>query len=152
MPTAKPRVQVTLTLPQHETLRRLAALQKRSMSSVISELFETVLPALERVAVVLQAAVRAQDSQRAGLLASAEQTERDLRPLVAQAMGQLDLLQMDFEAAAPPPAKASRASLAGSARTPGVVTRGSGSQHPKPRRTKTVTRKRVKSVKRRANR
>lgn len=102
MPTAKPRLQVTLTTPQYQLLKRLAELQGTSMSKIVAELFDQVHPVLERVAVVLQAAVRAQVSMKDGLRESTEQAERELRPLVAQALGQLDLLQMDYEAASAP--------------------------------------------------
>jgi hypothetical protein len=124
MPTAKPRLQVTLTRPQYDLLKRLAKLQGRSASSVVAELFEQVYPVLERVAVVLQAAARAQESAKDGLRLSTEQAERDLRPVVAQALGQLDLLQADFERAAEP-ARAPAAGRRGLS-TPVAVTRGSG--------------------------
>jgi len=125
MPTAKPRLQVTLTTPQHELLKRLAKLQSRSASSIVAELFEQVFPVLERVAVVLQAAVRAQESAKEGLRSSTEAAERDMRPHLAQALGQLDLLQVEFEAAARP-AETVPAQPARPAGTPALVTRGSG--------------------------
>jgi hypothetical protein len=152
MPTAKPRVQITLTTPQHELLQRLAKLQKRSMSAVIAELFETVLPALERVAVVLQAAVRAQESQRQGLLESTQQAERDLRPHVAMALGQLDMLQMQFEAASAPSAESAVGRAAPARRNPRPVTRGSGQPTRQPRKRAAAPRKGLKSTKRRAKR
>jgi len=152
MPAVNPRVQVTLTSPQHDLLRRLAALQKRSMSAVLSELFETVYPALERVAVVLQAAARAQESQRQGLIESTKQAERDMRPHVAAAMGQMDLLAQEFELAAGPHASAVPEARAARRRTPGPVTRGSA-RTVKSRRTRgTTPRKRPKSAKRRPGR
>lgn len=124
MATKKPRVQVTLTTAQHELLLRLAKLQGRSMSSVIAELFEQVHPVLERVAVVLQAAVRAQESMKQGLRESTEQAERDLRPHLAAAMGQLDLLEAQFDVAGTDGRE--RAQRATSRRDPRPVTRGSG--------------------------
>ena len=125
MPTAKPRLQVTLTVSQHELLKRLAKLQKRSSASIVSELFDSMFPVLERVAVVLQAAVRAQESAKEGLMRSTEQAERELRPHLAAALGQLDLLTMDFDAAASDPGRRSGAELPGSG-SPRLVTRGSG--------------------------
>lgn len=149
MPTSKPRLQVTLTTAQHELLMRLAKLQGRSMSSIVSELFEQVLPVLERVAVVLQAAVRAQESMKQGLRESTEQAERDLRPHVAAALGQLDLLQMDAERASRPPEKdaaGGRSAAAG----PRQVTRGSGTGGKHVRTPARAIRPKVKSAKRRA--
>ena len=129
MPTAKPRIQVTLTVPQYELLQRLAKLQHRSMSAVVAELWESIHPVLERVAVALQAATRAQESAREGLRRSVDQTERELRPHVAAALGQLDLLTMDLDkqVGAAPDRDASAASTpAGASPTPVPVTRGSG--------------------------
>lgn len=105
------------------------------MSSVLAELFEQVYPVLERVAVVLQAAARAQESMKEGLRESTAQAERDLRPLLASAFGQLDLLQMDFEAAAKPPTPA-RAPGGVAALDPRLVTRGSGLAGGKHKRSK----------------
>jgi hypothetical protein len=152
MPTAKPRVQVTLSTPQHELLRRLAKLQKRSMSSVLEELFEQVYPVLERVAVVLQAAVRAQDSAKEGLRQSMEQGERELRPVLAQAMGQLDLLQMDVERAEREATGSARSALPATRRNPRPVTRGSGLARPRSGGTANNRVRKAKSSKRRAGR
>lgn len=129
MPTAKPRLQVTLTVPQYELLKRLAQLQKRSMSKLFAELFEQVHPVLERVAVVMQAAVRAQESVKEGLRESTEQAEKELAPLFAQAMSQLDLLQENFEGTAARAADASTASVAGREGPPPSNTGGRTTKH-----------------------
>ena len=135
MPTAKPRLQITLTRPQHELLTNLARLQERSASSIVTELLDQVLPVLERVAVVLQAATRAQESAKEGLKGSLESAERDMRPHVAAALGQLDLLAMELGQgpSTPPDAAAERRRRRGA--DPRLVTRGSGTekrtrQHP----------------------
>ena len=129
MSTVKPRIQVTLTTAQHELLSRLAKLQSRSMSSIVSELFEQVHPVLERVAVVLQAAIRAQESMKEGLRESTARAEREITPHLAAAMGQLDLLQADFEGAQKPmeaTARSERSERREGAEDPRPVTRGSG--------------------------
>ena len=133
MPTAKPRIQVTVTESQYQLLKRLAQLQDRSMSAVLSELFDQIEPVYERVAVVLQAALRAQDSMKQGLIAATESAEAELAPMLAQAMGQLDMLVHATEVPPPLPAEASAASPAGSEATPGPVTRGSASPHTPPK-------------------
>ncbi len=105
MPTAKPRLQVTVTPKQSDLLRRLSKLQKRSMAAVLAELLETIEPVLERVAVVLEAAVRAQSSALNGLRAATEQAQAEVEPMVMQALGQLDLLaQVATSEPAPAPA------------------------------------------------
>ena len=74
MPTAKPRL--NLTLPQHryDLLKRLADIQGVSMSSVVTDVMEEVYPVLERVCVVLEAALLAKKTSKEGLrVASARQ-------------------------------------------------------------------------------
>jgi uncharacterized protein (DUF1778 family) len=127
MPTAKPRVQVTVTESQHHLLRRLAKLQGRSMSAVLAELLEEIAPVLERVAVVMQAAERAQASVREGLRTSAEQAEEQVRPLMAQALAQFDWLAQQIE----PKGSAERGAAQPHApATPEPVTRGSENRNP----------------------
>jgi hypothetical protein len=129
MATKKPRIQVSLKTSEYELVKRLAKLQGRSMSQVLSELFEEIAPVYERVAVVLQAASRAKVSAHEGMRQAAEQAEAEMAPHVAAAMGQFDLLAQHFGVgAAPAPASASGASGAGPAppSTPAPVTRGSG--------------------------
>jgi len=122
------------------------------MSSIVSELFEQVHPVLERVAVVLQAAMRAQESAKQGLRESTEQAEREMRPHIAMALGQLDLLQVDFEKAAAPAAAGARAAGAAPAGAPALVTRGSGTGAKRKRNHARAIRPKVKPAKRRAGR
>ena len=148
MPTAKPRVQVTVTPAQFDLLRRLSKLQQRSMSAVLSELFATIEPVLERVAVVLEAAVRAQSSALDGLRSATEDAQAEIEPLLTNALGQLDLLVqaagVDQAAARTPPpasgggrsrAPASAAPPPALALTPPALTGGSGAGRTTTRRT-----------------
>jgi hypothetical protein len=134
MPTKKPRIQVSLTVSQYELIKRLGKLQGRSMSHVLSELFDEIEPVYERVAVVLQAAVRAQSSMKEGFVESARRAEAEISPIVARAMGQLDFLVEGAEHRASggaveggrPTQAASSAAAPPLPRTPAPVTRGSG--------------------------
>ena len=92
MPTRNPRVNVTLRPEQYELISRLSKVQGRSRSAVLVELFSIVMPVLERVVVVSEAAQRVQVQAREGLKQSVEASEALLLPHVASAMGQLDLL------------------------------------------------------------
>lgn len=87
MTTRLPRLKVTLTEEQYELLRRLAAQQGCSMSSVLVDLFESARPVLTRVADVVDAAKNAQQSVRDELVRSMEVAEAQLAPLVGQAQG-----------------------------------------------------------------
>jgi uncharacterized protein (DUF1778 family) len=92
MPTLNPRINVTVTPPQYDLLSRLAKHQGKSRAAVLLDLFETVTPVLERVVVALDAAGQVQAQATAGLKRSVESAEQALRPLVATAQGQLDML------------------------------------------------------------
>lgn len=92
MPTAKPRITLTLTEHQHDLLSRLSALQGVSMSSIVVDFLDSVVPVLERVAVVLQQAKDAPESVKKQLRETAEQAERDMLPFASEMMGQLDML------------------------------------------------------------
>jgi uncharacterized protein (DUF1778 family) len=91
MPAKNPRIAVTVSPERYELIRRLAELQGRSMGSVMNEVFDQVEPVLERVCVVLEAAHKAQDEARTGLKERAESAEKDLQPLLEQAMSQFDM-------------------------------------------------------------
>jgi hypothetical protein len=110
---------------QYELLKQLALLQERSMGSIVSELFEQVHPVLERVAVVLQAAKRAQSSALDGLKKATEDAEAEIAPMVGAAMHQLDLLHVAASVQAPRP-EGARSATPDPEPTPEPVTRGSG--------------------------
>lgn len=90
MPTIKPRVLVSLSETNHNLLRNLAKLQGVSMSAVMSDLFETAAPALERVAVLLQQAQDAPEHVKAQLRNSLERAQEYLEPQAAGFIGQTD--------------------------------------------------------------
>ena len=93
MPTMKPRITVTFEEPQYRVLARLAALQGVSMSSIVVDLVETVVPVLDRVSNVLEAAKTASESVTKKLRKSAENAESVLSPIADQLLGQLDHMQ-----------------------------------------------------------
>ncbi len=92
MPTSKPRITITLNDHQHQLLHALSELQEVSMSSIVVELLDTVVPVLERMAIVLKAAKDAPASVKESLKVSAEAAEAHLTPHLQDVMSQLDLL------------------------------------------------------------
>lgn len=149
MPTAKPRIQVTMTAQLYGTLKRLAELQGESMSAVALELLESVHPVLERIVVVGEAARQAQAQAKEGLRRSAERAEAELAPLVEKALGQFDWVLSEAQKATAPIPEADPVPLPGVIRdrlsrrlqgasgglsTPGPVIRGSGGGGRKPKR------------------
>jgi hypothetical protein len=135
MPTAKPRITITLDSHVHETLSRLAAVSGNSMSQIVAGFCDMAVPSLERLVVVLEQARAAPQEVRAGLVASFERAERDLMPQLMGALDQADMFIGDIEAAARPqqapggPAPRGVAAPAQARKrpsTPVAVTRGSG--------------------------
>lgn len=92
MPTAKPRITITLTEQQHDVLMTLAHIQKVSMSSIVVDLVETTLPVLSRLAEVLKNAADAPQSVRDEIRKSAERAESDMAGHGHTMLEQLDFL------------------------------------------------------------
>jgi hypothetical protein len=126
MPTAKPRVQVTLEPETHAVIERFASLQGRTRGAIIADLLDSITPAITRTVALLEAAAAAPDSIKDGLRAVVEGAQADLADASGDAAKQLDLLMQQ---------------LGAGEGNPHVVTRGSGMDSPTPR----------KSSKRRSN-
>ena len=112
MPTAKPRIAVTLNQTTFDVIARMAQLQGCSRGPVVAELLETVAPALARTVALLEAAADAPQQVRDGLLAAVQGTHNELAGISGDALRQLDFLLGEFDQAGI---------------NPHVVTRGSGS-------------------------
>ena len=111
MPTAKPRIAVTLEQHTFDVIARMADLQGCSRGSVVAELLESVAPALTRTVALLEAAADAPKQVREGLRSVVEGAHNDLVEVSGDALRQLDFLLGSF-----PHAEAN----------PRLVTRGSG--------------------------
>lgn len=92
MPTAKPRITITLSEHQHAILDRMSSLGGTSMSSIVVDLLDTALPMLERVVVAMQAASQASQEVKDGLVESFSKAEKEMLPELSRMMGQLDML------------------------------------------------------------
>lgn len=90
MPTAKPRITITLSEHAHAVLSSLAVAQKVSMSSIVVDLVDTTLPVLERLVQVLQNAAEAPQSVLDELRRSMAFAESDLVGIQDTVMGKLD--------------------------------------------------------------
>lgn len=91
MATSKPRLNLTLEPQLYALLKKLSEQQGTSMASIVVDLIETVAPVLERVSVAVEAAQSAQASVKENLVRTAEEAEFQLGPMMAEAMGQLDM-------------------------------------------------------------
>jgi hypothetical protein len=92
MPTAKPRITITLSDKQHAVLASLAKIQKVSMSSIVVDLVATTLPVLERLDAVLANAANAPQAVLDEFKRSAEEAENQVFSMQGSVMDHLDLL------------------------------------------------------------
>lgn len=92
MPTAKPRITITLSEHQHAVLSSLAEIQKVSMSSIVVDLVDSTLPVLERLSHILHNAANAPQSVRDEIRRSAQQAETDTIAASSSVFEQLDFL------------------------------------------------------------
>jgi hypothetical protein len=111
MPTAKPRIAVTLEQSTFEVIARMAALQGVSRGSVVADLLDSVAPVLTRTVALLEAAAAAPKQVRDGLREVAEAAHDEFTVIAGDATKQLDML-LD--------------AVAQAGVDPHVVTRGSG--------------------------
>lgn len=97
MPTAKPRIAVTLNPYVHETVKRLAELQGRSRGAVVADLLEAVHPPLMRTVALMEAARDAPEQVKQGLRGTIQEMERELQGSVGDGIRQMDYLLSDVE-------------------------------------------------------
>ena len=93
MPTAKPRITVTLTDQQYGLLSHMSSLGSGSMSAIVADMIETMVPVLERVVSALKVAAEAPLEMRKGMQDSYERAEAEMRPHLDAVMGTLYELQ-----------------------------------------------------------
>ena len=91
MPTAKPRVMVTLEARQHQVLASINKSTGQSMSSIVGELVDQAMPVLERIALTFTKLCGMWDAKKATLVHSMEAAQAAFEPLAQEAVGQFDL-------------------------------------------------------------
>jgi hypothetical protein len=158
MATDKPRITITLNPHVYATLKRMSELGGQPMSTIISELLDSVHEPFMRTVALLDAAAQAPQQVKDGLRESFDAVEREMYGAVGYTVAQMDWLteqlgQPPAAADERPPAGGRAAAGAGgsSAASPGqtkgrsrkvnphVVTRGSGTPPvPPSRATKTA--------------
>lgn len=93
MPTAKPRVNVSLDDDDYALLTAFAASQGVSRSSVLAELWKTAAPVMARVLKLVQEAQKAKESVKKGIFEAAVEAESKLQPLHREALLNLDMFE-----------------------------------------------------------
>lgn len=141
MATTKPRITVTLTKRQHEVISTIAQLGGGSMSAFISEMLESALPTLERMAATFQKVKQAQDQEKGRFLESMDRAQAALEPVVMEAVGQFDLFLGRIEEAvgAGDDGKRSAAAAAPTAPLAPATNRGATTPGAKPRKPRTTS-------------
>ena len=97
MATHKPRITISLTQEQYNTLHRLSTLQGMPMSRLVSDLVAEVAPVLDKVADALAIAAKAQQNVKVNLRRVVTEAEEDFRPIVTQVMNQFDMFAGQLE-------------------------------------------------------
>lgn len=100
MATTKPRITVTLNERTYNVLKVIGDLGSSTMSGFISEMLDSALPTLERMAVTFQKIKQAQEGERARFLESIDDAQAAIEPVVMQTLGQFDLFLGRIEQAA----------------------------------------------------
>lgn len=96
MPTAKPRITITLEPRAYEVLRRLSAAGGESMSTLVTEFLDLALPPMERMVVVLEQAKGMSETTKQQMRVSLAKAEAKLLPAVIEVVGQTDLFLTDM--------------------------------------------------------
>lgn len=130
MPTALPRITITLEPHVYEVLRRLSAAGGQSMSALVVDFLEVAVPPMERMVVVLEQAKTLPAETKESIRGSLLRAEAELLPEIAAAVEQADMflaqaLEKTRAAGAGERQRARHLPRAASP-TPVPVTRGSG--------------------------
>lgn len=124
MSTNKPRITITLNQRTYAVVKAISDLGGKPMSAFVSEMLDSALPTLERMAATFQAIKGAQETERGRFLASLGRAQDALEPSVMEAVSQLDLFLSSVDRAASAAVAAPAAPLSDAA-NPRPVTRGS---------------------------
>lgn len=101
MATSKPRVTVTLEQDVYDTLRSLATLQERSLSSLIAETMSMVHPVNQRVLDIAIRATKAQEQSRESFRKSLNQAENAASQMAGDLFEMLDQMAAQEESQPP---------------------------------------------------
>jgi uncharacterized protein (DUF1778 family) len=92
MATTKPRITVTLEQDVYETIQALAAIQGRSMSSIVSEFLTMVNPVQQKVLAAVSRAMSVQKSSKADLINQLEKGQQEAESAIGPLLEMLDQL------------------------------------------------------------
>ncbi len=90
MPTANPRITITLEPELHAILRRMSELTGNSLSAIVAELLGTSMPVFERVVHALEAASEIQSSASGEIVQGLQRAQERLEGQLGLLMGDVD--------------------------------------------------------------
>lgn len=131
MATDKPRITITLNPHVYATLKRMSELGGQPMSTIISELLDSVHEPFMRTVALLDAASQAPNQVKDGLRQSFQAVEREMYGAVGYTVAQMDWLIEQL--GDPPSGDTVRPARAGRAVSPSVVNLASSSGQTKRR-------------------
>lgn len=92
MPATSPRFSITVPHETHAALKRLSAVQKRPVGSLVREYLESVTPALEELAGAMEAVRYAEAAARSELASTLSDVHREMEPHINGILGHLRAL------------------------------------------------------------
>lgn len=109
MPTALPRLAVTLTAEQRDVIAKVAAYNETSQSKVIAELVDAALPVLTRMLAAIETVKLLDAEKRSAIVATLADAQRDAEETAATALALLERIaapraEPTGDAQRPPPA------------------------------------------------
>lgn len=85
MATEKPRIQVTLDPIVYESVRRFASLRGDSMSAVVSDMIDLVVPSFDRMSHMMERLASAEGDIQRGVLEASLEAEKQFEFIIGQA-------------------------------------------------------------------
>lgn len=97
MSYVNPRITLTVEQELYDTLARLARLQKKPLTKIITGLLGDVQPSLRTMADSLEAAQRTSADARANFVRTVQLAEEEIRPLADFSRNQIDMFSGSTE-------------------------------------------------------
>lgn len=106
-----PRITITISDRQHELLQALSKFSGKPMSTAVSELLESTIPVMERMATVFQAIYEQRQKENERIKKNLSEAHDALEPMAMQMLDQFDMFM--GKVAGAPPARRTRPARAG---------------------------------------
>jgi predicted DNA-binding protein len=92
MPATSPRFSITVPHETHAALKRLSAVQKRPLGSLVREYLESVTPALDELAGAMEAMREVEAAARSEIVSTLSEVHQEMEPHINGIIGHLRAL------------------------------------------------------------